>query len=214
MGTEETPKPYINVDFFEDLTGEIKPQAAGGGLVDVGRRIRHLREERGLSLETLSQMTGFEVDLLDQIETGQAQPQLGTLMRLSKALEGAFGRLVSGVGERIYAITRKADRKVIGRSTTRKGAQAAYTYMSLVPEVKGRHMEALVVQLESDPDQSESVHEGEEFIFVLEGDVMLKIGEERFDLTPGDSAYYLSTTPHLITAAHDRAMILAVIYQG
>ncbi len=214
MGNEDTPKPYINVDFFEDLTGEIKAPSAGGGPLDVGRRIRMLREEKGLSLETLSQMTGFEVDLLQQIENGQAQPQLGTLMRLSKALEGAFGRLVSGVGDRLYAITRKAERKEVSRSTTRKGARQAYTYMSLAPEVKGRHMEALVVQLESDPDQSESVHEGEEFIFVLEGDVMLKIGNDRFDLTPGDSAYYLSTTPHLITAAHDRATILAVIYQG
>jgi transcriptional regulator with XRE-family HTH domain len=212
MGNEDKPKAYINVDFFEDLTGEIRPQAAGAGPLDVGRRIRVLREEKGLSLETLSQMTGFDVELLLQIETGEAQPQLGTLMRLSKALEGAFGRLVSGVGDRLYAITRREDRKVVSRSTTHKGARQAYTYMSLAPEVKGRHMEALVVQLESDPDQSESVHEGEEFIYVLEGQVMLKIGDERFDLAPGDSAYYLSTTPHLITAARDRATILAVIY--
>lgn len=212
MASEETPKPYINVDFFEDLTGEIPAAVTRGGPLDVGRRIRLLREEKGLTLETLSRMTGFEVDLLEEIENGQAQPQLGTLMRLSKALEGAFGRLVSGVGDRLYAVTRKAERKVVSRSTAGKGSRQAYTYMSLAPEVKGRHMEALLVELESDPGQSESVHEGEEFIFVLEGDVMLKIGDERFDLTPGDSAYYLSTTPHLITAAHDKALILAVIY--
>jgi len=42
MGTEETPKPYINVDFFEDLTGEIRTPTAGGGMMDVGRRIRQL----------------------------------------------------------------------------------------------------------------------------------------------------------------------------
>ena len=212
MADQDTPKPYINVDFFEDLTGEIRHSKAGAAPLDIGKRIKTLREEKGVSLETLSSMTGFEVELLEQIETGQVQAQLGTLMRLSKALEGAFGRLVSDVGDRLYAITRKDERKVVSRSTRRKGARQAYTYMSLAPEVKGRHMEALVVELESDPDQDASVHEGEEFIFVLEGEVMLKIGDERFDLTPGDSAYYLSTTPHLITAAHDRAVILAVIY--
>ena len=214
MATQDTPKPYINVDYFENLTGEIRRPQTGGTPEDIGRRIRILREEKDLTIETLSQMTGFEVELLQQIESGQAQPQLGTLMRLSKALEGAFGRLVSGVGDRLYAITRKNERKIVSRSTRRKGARQAYTYMSLAPEVQGRHMESLVVQLECNPDQARSVHEGEEFIFVLEGVVMLEIGDERFDLEPGDSAYYLSTTPHLITAAKDRATILAVIYQG
>jgi transcriptional regulator with XRE-family HTH domain len=214
MADQDTPKPYINVDFFEDLTGEIRQPKAGASPVDMGRRIKTLREEKGLSLETLSRMTGFEVELLEQIETGQVQPQLGTLMRLSKALEGAFGRLVSGVGDRLYAITRKNERKVISRSTSRKGARQAYTYMSLAPEVQGRHMEALVVHLESNPDQSRSVHEGEEFVFVLDGTVLLDIGGDRFELEPGDSAYYLSTTPHLITAARGRATILAVLHQG
>lgn len=211
---KETPKPYISVDFFEDLTGDIQRPAAGSGMEDMGKRIRSLREEKGLTLETLSQMTGFEVELLDQIESGAVQPQLGTLMRLSKALDNAFGRLVSGVGERLYAITRKDERKIISRSTRRKGTRQAYTYMSLAPEVKGRHMEALVVHLEANPDQSVSIHDGEEFVFVLEGEVLLRIGDESFELAPGDSAYYLSTTPHLITASHDRATILAVLYNG
>jgi quercetin dioxygenase-like cupin family protein len=214
MADQDTPKPYINVDFFEDLTGEIRHHKAGAAPLDIGKRIKTLREEKGVSLETLSSMTGFEVELLEQIETGQVQAQLGTLMRLSKALEGAFGRLVSDVGDRLYAITRKDERKVVSRSTRRKGARQAYTYMSLAPEVQGRHMEALVVHLDSNPDQSRSVHDGEEFVYVISGTVLLEIGGDRFDLEPGDSAYYLSTTPHLITAAKDQATILAVIYQG
>jgi quercetin dioxygenase-like cupin family protein len=49
---------------------------------------------------------------------------------------------------------------------------------------------------------------------VLDGVVRLAIGEERFDLDPGDSVYYLSTTPHLISAKSGRATILAVLYEG
>jgi quercetin dioxygenase-like cupin family protein len=71
-----------------------------------------------------------------------------------------------------------------------------------------------MVQLEENPDEETSLHDGEEFIFVLEGTVLLKVGDERFELEPGDSAYYLSTTPHLIAAKEKTATILAVLYEG
>ena len=205
--------PHINVDYFEDLTGDIDA-ADTDGVEEIGQRIQSLRESKGLSLEELSHLTGFDVEMLSQIENARVQPQLGTVMRLSKALDSAFGRLVSGQGEKIYSITRKSERRVVSRSTSKKGQRKAYTYKSLAPEVKGRHMEAMMVQLEPDPDPDVSVHEGEEFIYVLEGTVMLRIGDEAFDLAPGDSVYYLSTTPHVIAAKGDRATILAVIYGG
>ena len=103
---------------------------------------------------------------------------------------------------------------MISRSTSLKGRKHAYTYKSLAPEVKGRHMEALIVQLEENVDDDPSIHEGEEFIYVLDGQVSLKIGEDHFQLDPGDSAYYLSTTPHIIAAASGKATIIAVLYEG
>jgi quercetin dioxygenase-like cupin family protein len=75
-------------------------------------------------------------------------------------------------------------------------------------------MEAVLVQLLTATEKDVSVHDGEEFVFVLDGTVLLEIGGERFELDPGDSAYYLSTTPHLIAAKEDKATILAVLYQG
>ena len=212
-------KPHINVDYFEDLTGQIDKSSDGctpsdAEHEDIGQRIKTIRQAKGLSLEDLSHMTGFEVELLASIENCEVQPQLGTAIKLSKALDSAFGRLVSGVGEKLYAITRKDDQKIVSRSTSQKGKKQAYTYRSLAPEVKGRHMESLIVQLEEAPDQERSVHDGEEFIYVLEGVVSLDIGDDHFDLEPGDSAYYLSTTPHLIAAASGQAIILAVLYGG
>jgi transcriptional regulator with XRE-family HTH domain len=210
---EKDKTPHINVDYFSELTGEISKSKQDSG-ENIGQRIKKLREEKGISLDELSKLTGFEVDVLSQIEKQEIQPQLGTVMKLSKALESAFGRLVSGVGDKLYSITRKADRKIVSRSTSQKGKQQLYTYMSLAPEVKGRHMEALVVQLEENPEEESSVHGGEEFVFVLDGVVKLKIGDERFELEPGDSAYYLSTTSHVIAAKQGKATIIAVLYQG
>ena len=211
----ETKKntPHINVDFFEDLTGDIC-QTPGKGVEEIGKRIKALREHKGLSLVELSNMTGFDVEFLSNIETSQVQPQLGTVIKLSKALDSAFSRLISGTGDRIYSITRRHEQKIVSRSTSHKGQKQVYIYKSLAPEVKGRHMEALIVQLEENPDNEISVHDGEEFIYVLDGIVVLNIGEDTFDLNPGDSAYYLSTTPHLVASKKGQATILAVLYEG
>jgi transcriptional regulator with XRE-family HTH domain len=204
--------PHINVDYFEGLTGKIDAPARDPRVEAIGQRIRRLREDKGLSLRELSVLTGFDVPLLEGIESNQVLPQLGTVIKLSKALDAAFGRLVSGVGDRLYSITRRSEQKVVSRSTSKAGQKKLYTYKSLAPEVKGRHMEALLVQLEENPEEDLSIHDGEEFIYVLEGVVAMRLGEDRFDLEPGDSVYYLSTTPHQIAARRGQATILAVLY--
>ena len=73
-------------------------------------------------------------------------------------------------------------------------------------------MEPLIVILEENLDQKKSIHDGEEFIYVIEENIIADIGDETFELEPGDSIYYLSTTPHLLKAKNKKAKILAVIY--
>ena len=213
MENNEQKPPIISVDFFEDVTGDIS-KATPKSVEEIGVRIKSIREEKGLSLDQLSKLTGFDVELLSNIESSKVQPQLGTIIKLSKALDSAFGRIVSGIGDKLYSVTRKNEQKIVSRSTSRKGRKQLYTYKSLAPEVKGRHMEALIVQLEENPEDEMSVHEGEEFIYVLNGTVLLNIGGDKFELEPGDSAYYLSTTPHLIASKSGKATILAVLYEG
>ena len=210
---EKTKKPHFDFDFFEDLTGDI-PLEPPKSVDDVGERIIKIREEKDLTLEEISKMTGFDVGFLSKIENKEVQPQLGTMIKLSKALDSAFGRLVSGVGDKLYSITRKNERRTISRSTSKKSKKKVYTYKSLAPDVQGRHMEAFLVQLEEDPDKEISMHEGEEFIFVLDGEVVLEIGDDKFELEPGDSAYYLSTTAHHIAAKKGKATIVAVMYEA
>ncbi len=214
--SKDKATPPINVDYFEDLTGDIKTGEekfeSQDACEQIGLRIRQMREEKGISVANLSQLTGFEEEILTNIESGEICPQLGTVIKLSKALDSALQVLISEEGRQPYVVTRQDEFKQVSRSTSKRGQQAAYTYMSLAPEVKGRHMEPLIVDLEAMPDQERSVHDGEEFIYVLQGDVILEIGDERFELNPGDSAYYQSTSAHLLTAKEGKAKILAVIY--
>lgn len=207
---DQTSQPKAS-DRFEMLTGDIAA-AEPLSVEAVGDRIRALREAREISFEELSHMTGFSVDLLKKIENSDIQPQLGTLVKLSRALDSAFSRLVSGVGDKLYSVTRKNQRQKISRSSSTKGKQL-YTYFSMAPEVKGRHMEALMVTLEENPDHEMSVHDGDEFIYVIEGTVLVEIGGDRFELNSGDSVYYLSTTPHMVAAKKGQAVILAVLHE-
>lgn len=208
---DEVSKPPINVDYFEDLTGEIQP-VPESHCDQIGDRIAQVRNEKGLSIAQLSELTGFDQQMLEQIEANTLCPQLGTTIKLSKALDSALQKLISGEGHVPYTITRLDQRMVISRTTTERGRQEAYTYMGLAPEVKGRHMEPLIVVLKNVQDQERSSHSGEEFIYVLEGAVRLEIDDKRYELQPGDSAYYQSSQPHLLTAKDEHAKLLAVIY--
>ncbi len=212
MKPEDT-KSILEVDYFECLTGKLSTPPCRE-VEPIGERIRAIREEEGVSLEDLSRLTGFDMDLIAGIEKGDVQPQLGTMVKLSKALHSAFGRLVGGTGDKLYSITRKGECRPAARSTTKTGKKNLYSYASLAPDVKGRHMEALLVQLLPATEKDISVHDGEEFVFVLNGTVSFEIGGEHFELEPGDSAYYLATTPHFISAKEDKATILAVLYEG
>lgn len=201
-------------DYVENLTGAI-PEADETKEEPVGERIRLLREDKGLSLEELAGLTGFETDLLMKIEENHVQPQLGTAIKLSKALDSALSLILSGAGDRRYTITRRNDRKTISRSTTDKGNKQLYTYKSLAPDVVGRHMESLIVHLEENKGVGElATHGGEEFLYVIDGVCELTLGDDRFELEPGDSVYYLSSVPHLIAGKDRKATILAVVYSG
>lgn len=209
--TQKNDLPHINVDYFESLTGSI-PEAGPSGVEEIGTRLKSLREEKGVSVEELARLTGFSPELLARIESREVLPQLGTVMKLSKALDAAVSRLISGVGDRPYTVTRRKDRKSISRSTAKQGRQHIYSYKRLAPEVQGHNMEPLIVQLLENREKDLSQHDGEEFIYVLQGIVILEIGEERFELEPGDSAYYISSTPHWLASKAGNATILAVIY--
>jgi len=203
--------PHINVDYFEDLTGNIS-DTAQTNMDEIGQRIKKIREEKGISVDELSSRTGFDADLLKKIEGREIFPQLGMVIKLSKSLDAAFGQMICGAGDKPYAITRLKNQKTISRSTSQKGDKDVYSYKGLAPEVKGRSMEPLIVQLQETSEKEISVHDGEEFIYVLNGTVLLELGNDHYELEPGDTAYYLSNTPHWIASKKGNATILAVIY--
>ena len=100
----------------------------------------------------------------------------------------------------------------VARHGEKKSAHHGYVYESLAPEKANRVMEPFIVTLM--PAEGEfSTHDGQEFIFVLDGVVTVQVGNQAETLKPGDAAYYDSNLFHLVKAGQQkRAQILAVLY--
>jgi transcriptional regulator with XRE-family HTH domain len=182
--------------------------------VNVGERVKAVREGRGLSLQDISQRTDIDISLLEQIEGGSVAPPLGIVIKLAKALDMKMGYFISGEEDRTYTIVRRDDRRVVSRYESKKGKHYGYEFESLAPHKKDRHMEPFLVTLEpSETGEERSTHDGQEFIYVLHGNMEVRLGEEIHILEPGDAIYYDSTVPHLVKCHGQRqTKILAVLY--
>lgn len=187
-------------------------------VVEVGKKIRDLREARNLSLQDLADKTGYSSALLSQFENHMFSPPLGALVRISHALgvnvSDFFGEKN---GEIPYVLVRKEEHEVVSSVSSREGVNLGYRYEALGVGMSDHRMEPFIVSLEpaSIREKHLSVHEGEEFIYVLDGRMKVQLGEETEVLEPGDSIYFKCTIPHHVTCdGNDPARILAVIYSG
>jgi quercetin dioxygenase-like cupin family protein/ribosome-binding protein aMBF1 (putative translation factor) len=200
---DETVEEYID----QEKVGEEIP-------ADMGIRVKRARESRGMSLFDVYLRTDIAVDQLSQIEEGQVVPALGTVIKLAKALDLKMGYFISGEEGKAYTIVRRDDREVISRYDSKKEKHYGYEYESLAPHKKDRHMEPFLVTLKpSETEEERSTHDGQEFIFVLQGKMEVRLGEDIHLLEPGDSIYYDSTVPHLVKChSKDPTKILAVLY--
>ncbi|TNF45918.1 XRE family transcriptional regulator [bacterium] len=185
--------------------------------VEVGKRIRELREEKSLSLQDLAEKTGYSSALLSQFENHLVSPPLGSHIKLAHALETDVGHFLGDTKDQLFTLVRRDERKVVSRVASRTGVNLGYTYESLGFGMMDRRMEPFIVTLEpvAVREKHLSTHEGEEFIYVLEGRMVINLGEHRDILEPGDSIYFRCKTPHHVTCEGDTpAKILAVIFTG
>jgi mannose-6-phosphate isomerase-like protein (cupin superfamily) len=149
------------------------------------------------------------------MENHLVSPSLGTIIKLAKALGVRVGDFLGETEGEPFAIVRKDERKTISRFASKEGVKYGYSYESLGFEKKNRHMEPFIVTLEPATVKTSktSVHDGEEFIFVLEGEMEVILGNHTDVLYPGDSIYYDSNIPHRVQCHQDKVTrILAVLY--
>jgi len=202
-------------DFLTDVSRLAPVKPAAKEKEALGARIRTAREMRGLTIEDISSRTGIDVKTLKSIESSEMVPPLGQLIRLGKALDMKMGYFISPGVDKPITVVRKGKGQAVARHGKKKGEQHGYSYESLAPEKANRMMEPFIVTLLPTDTQEFSSHDGQEFLFVLEGEVQVQVGNRAEFLHPGDAAYYDSNQPHLVkSATKTKATILAVLYTG
>jgi transcriptional regulator with XRE-family HTH domain len=181
----------------------------------LGERIRTARQMRGLTLEDISSRTGVDVVTLKRIESNEMAPPLGQLIKLGKALDMKMGYFISPGADKPMTIVRKGQGQTVARYGKKKSEQYGYFYESLAPEKANRMMEPFIVTLLPTDVEEFSAHDGQEFLFVLEGEMKVQVGDQIELLRPGDAVYYDSNQPHLVKSAiKTKTSILAVLYTG
>jgi transcriptional regulator with XRE-family HTH domain len=186
-----------------------------GQELKVGEKVRELREKRGLSLQEMADRTEYSSALLSQIENHLVSPPLGALIKIAKALDVKVGAFFGEEPRAPFTIVRKQERNHVSRFASKEGVSYGYSYESLGFDKKDRHMEPFLITLEPATVKSEklSTHEGEEFIFILEGEMETILGTHKDVLYPGDCIYYDSAIPHKVQCHRSiPTKILAVIW--
>lgn len=181
----------------------------------IGEKINNMRVGRGLSLEDVAEKTGISLEILAGMEKMEIVPPLGHIISLAKIFEVPVGDLFGDTGDSPFSIVRSTDRTKVNRFGSADTKACGYNYEGLGQNKRNRQMEPFLVTL--NPDQSHKVeanqHIGEEFIFVLEGKVKVSLLDHTDVLNKGDSIYYDSHMPHIVSCHGDEpATILAVIY--
>ncbi len=185
--------------------------------VKLGERVKLTREKFSISVEELSERSGIDAAMIKRMEDGDLAPYLNPLIKIARALGVRLGTFLDDKEQIGPVITTKQDMAQVERF---RGVDSENdrnrTFFSLALNKTSRHMEPFIVELSTSSagNGKLSAHEGEEFIYVLEGKVKILYGDDSFTLGTGESIYYDSVIEHDVLAAGDApAKIIAVVHE-
>jgi transcriptional regulator with XRE-family HTH domain len=171
-----------------------------------GTKMRRLREKKGLRLEDLANQTGLSPEYLEKIERHEEIPPVAAILQISKALSLDAGSFLA---------TREKDVLEKGKIESYEKRTRSYAYRSLCPGARTKHLRAFLVSIDphQDHDMVEYRHEGEEFIYVLDGRVEVTVGAHVNNLASGQSLHFNSGIRHMLrNPGAKRAELLVVLY--
>ena len=179
-------------------------------------KIKSIRERQDMTIEELSEASGVKLEVLQAMENGEVIPSLTPLTKMARALGVRLGTFLD-------------DTTQLGPVVTRAGKPTNSIYFSGREDVTNatnlefhslgagkidRNMDPFIIDIEYEEGEKElSSHEGEEFIYVLEGEIEVIYGKDSFEISEGDSIFYDSVVPHHLHATGEKkSKILAVLY--
>jgi transcriptional regulator with XRE-family HTH domain len=213
MVSQTTTPPRKSIHRLPKWLPEGLPDASASGepppdAIDVGRQLRELRTRRGLSIRTLADASGLNVNTLSLIENGKTSPSVSTLQLLAMAL---------GVPITAFFTSEPPQKRIVFQKAGQR-TRAAFSHGTLEDLKAGLSLhggQLLLVTLEPGADSGSTpiVHTGHEFVYCLEGRLSYTIQEQIFTLEPGDSLTFEAHLPHRWRNTGDALMrSLLVLY--
>ncbi len=182
----------------------------------IGSKITTIRESLGLTREQLAERCDCSETVIAGLEQGELAPSLTPLIKITRALGVRLGTLLDDDTRVGPVVTRAGETNGVSRVKSLEIASDAGSldFFSLAVNKTSRHMEPFIINVKpaSKDGTPLSSHEGEEFIYVLDGAIEIEYGKDLYHLMPGDSIYYDSIVPHQVRARGGAARILAVVY--
>lgn len=162
--------------------------------LSIARKIRDIRLRNRLTLQNLAEQTGFTKSYLSMVESGKKSPPIATLSKIAKSL---------GVDMAAFFDQKKPEDRITlvkkgkGKPVVRDGAEFGYRYESLAPTKRRKIMEPFIsTNIPRGKGKDWFDHEGEEFIYVLEGRLKFYYGDKEYLLDEGDCLYFDSSIRH------------------
>ncbi|MBF0233722.1 MAG: helix-turn-helix transcriptional regulator [Desulfamplus sp.] len=173
-------------------------------LVPIGIKIKQIRLEKNLSIDFIANETGLSLEFIEKVESGKKRPPVGTLLQISRALGVDSGFLLKEqeetTEERIKAYAKRTDN---------------YAYTPLTSGAENKHLKAFRITVEAGKSHKGVgfQHEGEEFSYVLNGEVEITVGEHVNRLKTGESLHFNSGIKHDLKNVGDTdAELIVVVY--
>ncbi|WP_146344532.1 helix-turn-helix domain-containing protein [Phaeobacter marinintestinus] len=165
--------------------------------VAIGREVRAFRRQQEITVAELAQITGLSIGMLSKIENGNTSPSLTTLQTLANALSVPLTSFFRRFEESRQAVHTKSGE---GVSIDREGTRANHQYNLLGhigANASGVIVEPYLITLTEESDVFPTFqHGGIETIYMLEGEVDYRHGDEVYPLKPGDTLFFDADSPH------------------
>lgn len=175
-------------------------------ILEVASRIKELREFSDMTYEEVAKIANITTSEYIEYENGTKDIPIGKFYNIANAFKIDPTMLLTG------DISRKKDFTIIykGQGTPIE-RYPGYKFTSLAYDFVERIMEPMIVELESGIEPKPVTHSGQEFNYVIEGNVRVMLDNKEYYLRPGDSIYFDSQIPHAQSAMNGSAKFLTVI---
>lgn len=183
----------------------------------LGNKIETLRKAHHLSQQDLADRCQCDVEVIVGLENGELPPSLAPLIKITRALGVRLGTLMDDDEARgpLYISSEQMKEVTRMKSLETDSDAGELSYFSLAAGKPSRHIDPFIITVEPNGETEHELvgHEGEEWIYGMEGEIEIEYGKETFVVGPGESIYYDSIVPHQVRA-HDgqTAKFLAVVY--